>query len=388
MDIGIDVISFYTSKYYLDLAELAKARQIDVNKFHIGLGQYKMSVTPPDEDIVTLASNAARRILEKVDSDNIDTLLFATETGIDQSKAAGIYLHKLLKLSSRCRVVELKQACYSSTAALQMAIGLVQRKPESKILVVASDISRYQLNTAQESSQGCGAVAFLVTKNPRLLVINHERGIYTEDIMDFWRPNYLNEALVDGKFSTEMYFHALEETWRHYQAQSNRQFQDHDFYCYHTPIPRLVEKAHTKLVSFNQVHLSEQQIKQQVQPALNYSRVIGNSYSAALYISLVSLLDNINGDYNGSHIGFYSYGSGCVAEYFSGVLQSNYQQQLNVDQNKKLLDSREEISMSIYKDWHDFKLPIDGSNYIIPKNKTGHFRLHSIKDHQRIYEEV
>ncbi|XVN42416.1 MAG: hydroxymethylglutaryl-CoA synthase [Candidatus Rickettsia vulgarisii] len=85
--------------------------------------------------------------------------------------------------------------------------------------------------------------------------------------MDFWRPNYL----VDGKFSTEMYFHALEETWRHYQTQSNRQFQDHDFYCYHTPIPRLVEKAHTKLVNFNQVNLSEQQIKQQVLPALNYS---------------------------------------------------------------------------------------------------------------------
>ncbi|XVN42417.1 MAG: hypothetical protein RCG15_07345 [Candidatus Rickettsia vulgarisii] len=51
-----------------------------------------MSVTPPDEDIVTLASNAAKRILEKVGSDNIDTLLFATEIGIDQSKTVGIYL--------------------------------------------------------------------------------------------------------------------------------------------------------------------------------------------------------------------------------------------------------------------------------------------------------
>ena len=35
MDIGIDSISFYTSNYYLDLIELAKARKIDINKFHI-----------------------------------------------------------------------------------------------------------------------------------------------------------------------------------------------------------------------------------------------------------------------------------------------------------------------------------------------------------------
>ncbi|XVN42414.1 MAG: hypothetical protein RCG15_07330 [Candidatus Rickettsia vulgarisii] len=44
-------------------------------------------------------------------------------------------------------------------------------------------------------------------------------------------------------------------------------------------------------------------------------------------------MDNREGDYSGSQIGFYSYGSGCVAEYFSGILQSNYKQQLDADQN-------------------------------------------------------
>ena len=68
--------------------------------------------TSANEDVVTMAASAAKRIIEDTKPDNIDMLLFATESSIDQSKAAGIYVHRLLGLSSRCRVVELKQACY------------------------------------------------------------------------------------------------------------------------------------------------------------------------------------------------------------------------------------------------------------------------------------
>lgn len=41
MKVGIDAISFYTSRYYLDLKSLAEKRDIDVNKFYVGLGQEK-----------------------------------------------------------------------------------------------------------------------------------------------------------------------------------------------------------------------------------------------------------------------------------------------------------------------------------------------------------
>ena len=63
---------------------------------------------------------------------DIEMLLFATESGIDQSKAAGIYVHELLGLPARCRVVELKQACYSGTAALQLALPFLRENPRKK----------------------------------------------------------------------------------------------------------------------------------------------------------------------------------------------------------------------------------------------------------------
>lgn len=386
--VGIDAMSFHTSHYYLNLAELARARDIDVNKFHVGLGQFKMAVPAPGEDVVTMAANAAQKVLKQTDINDIDTVLFATESGIDQSKAAGIYLHSLLNLPKTCRVIELKQACYSTTAGLQMALAWVARHPQKKVLLVASDIARYGLNKAGESSQGCGAVAMIISVNPRILIIEPEYGVYTDDVMDFWRPNYQNTALVEGKYSTIIYMRALEQVWRDYAASSKRDFSHHAFYCYHVPVPRLVEKAHKLLAKINGEKFNEEQAQQQVADSLVYAREIGNSYTAALYISLISLLDYCQKDLAGQRIGFYSYGSGCVAEYFSGVVQNNYRKMLQSVAHKKMLNSRKALSSPEYEDFFNFSLPEDGGEFYIPHYNTGGFRLQGIKEHKRLYEVV
>lgn len=41
MKIGIDKIGFYTSNMYVDMTELANARNEDPNKYLIGIGQEK-----------------------------------------------------------------------------------------------------------------------------------------------------------------------------------------------------------------------------------------------------------------------------------------------------------------------------------------------------------
>ena len=200
---------------------LAKARQVDPEKYQRGLGQQMMSVSPPGEDIVTMAANAAKEALSNIDSPQIDMLLFATESGLDQSKAAGIYVHGLLGLQKHCRIVELKQACYGGTAALQLALSFLHQYPNKKVLVIASDIVHYGFNSSGESSQGSGAVAMVLSANPRLLVIEPEYGVAAADVMDFWRPNYLHEALVDGQYSSKLYLTYVEKSsWhniKHYQ---------------------------------------------------------------------------------------------------------------------------------------------------------------------------
>lgn len=98
--IGIDKIGFNTPHIYIDMNKLAVARNDDPKKYTIGLGQDEMSFAPITQDPVTLAANAALGILNDEDREKIDFVMFATETGIDHSKAAGVYVHRLLGLSS------------------------------------------------------------------------------------------------------------------------------------------------------------------------------------------------------------------------------------------------------------------------------------------------
>ncbi len=387
--VGIDTIAFYTSHYALDLAALASARGVDPDKFHIGLGQHKMGVPAPDEDIVTLATNAARRAIRHIDPNSIEMLLFATESSIDQSKAAGIYVHHLLGLSERCRIIELKQACYSATVALQLALPYLRQHPDKKILLIASDVARYGLGTPGESSQGCGAVAMVLSANPRIIAFEPEYGVVTDNVMDFWRPNYSDEAFVEGKYSSKLYLTMLEKSWQQYHAWSGRGFHDHDYYCYHVSVPRLVEKAHQHLAKINgQQKLTEDALYAQIGYSLEYGRKIGNSYTAALYVGLTALLDLAPEDLSGKRIGFYSYGSGCVAEYFSGIVQPGYQAMLDTAQHAKMLMDRTTLSYPEYEKFYSYCYPKDGSFCETPRHHTGAFRLAAIRDHKRIYERV
>ena len=56
VSIGIDKINFYVPKYYVDMAKL-EARQVDPNKFLIGIGQTQMAVSPVSQDIVSMGAN-------------------------------------------------------------------------------------------------------------------------------------------------------------------------------------------------------------------------------------------------------------------------------------------------------------------------------------------
>lgn len=379
MNIGIDQISFYTPYYYLNLAVLAERNGIDPAKYYNGIGQEKIAVPAHDEDIVTMGVNAAAPLLQEHGSSDIDTLLFATESGIDQSKAAAVYAHHLLGLGQNCRCVELKQACYSATAALQLACAYVARKPEKKVLLIASDIARYDLDTAAEATQGAGAVAMLISARPNIAVIAPHSGLYSADIMDFWRPNYRSTPLVDGKYSTVMYLQALEHAWQDYQAQGGRAYQDFSAYCYHLPFSKMGIKAHARLARLN----GADPRREDTQDGMQYNRLIGNSYTAALYISLVSLLD-YREDLANKHVALFSYGSGCVGEFFALTVCPQYHRHRYRDRHRAMLANRVALDYPAYRRYRE--VPDGRTGDFFPDKDTPHgCRLEGIKQQQRIY---
>ena len=386
--VGIEAISFYSPKYFIELKAIAESRGRDPNVYLKGLGQVRMAVPAPGEDIVTMAANAASNLLRDIDHETISTLIFATESGIDQSKAGGIYVHNLLGLPEHCRVFEIKQACYGATAGLQMGIPMIKQQPEQKILLVAADIARYGLGSPGEPTQGGGAVAMIISANPKLVIFDTDSGYYTEDVMDFWRPNYRDEALVDGRKSIRIYIKALLETWQQYQKKTNRLLQEFYRFCYHLPFTAMAETAHHRLLKSMNITLSQEEIRTQIYDSLAYNKVMGNSYSASLYICLSSLLDCSNGNLETKRIAFFSYGSGCMAEFFSGIVCTNYHQYLHTRLHDHMLRDRQALTCEEYENFYSFSLPTDGRTFEVPPYNTGRFRLAALKEHKRIYERV
>jgi hydroxymethylglutaryl-CoA synthase len=389
MQLGIDDLAFATADRYLDLADLAPVHGVDVAKYTVGLGQDRMSVCAPDEDVVTLAAAAALPLVEGLAAEDraaIRTVLLATESGIDQSKSAGVYVHRLLGLSSAARVVELKQACYAGTSALQMALALVARNPEQKVLVICSDVARYDVGSSGEPTQGCGAVAMLITADPRLVAIEPVSGLHTSDVMDFWRPNYRTTAVVDGRLSLRAYTDSLTGAWQDFQAQGGAGFGDIDAFVYHQPFTKMAVKAHAHLTKITGAPRDAAVMDAQIADTLRYNREIGNSYTASMYIGLVSLLDHATEDLAGSRIGFFSYGSGAVGEFFTGVVQPGYRDHLRTAAHRRLLDERERISHAGYSAIVAPVNPVDGGDHDVEHVTRGPFRLSAITGHQRVYE--
>lgn len=387
MKVGIDLIHFSTADYFLGLDTFAAEKQTDVDKYTLGIGQEKMSIAPPDEDVVSLAAKAAAPILDKIDAPEISAVLFATETSVDQSKAAGVFLHGLLGLSNRCRVVEFKHACYAGAAALQMATTMVRANPKEKILVIAADIAKYDVDTSGEATQGCGAVAMLITANPRIIEIEQGSGYYTDDVMDFWRPNHRTTALVDGKYSTKVYLNSLKHAWQHFTEETGRDFNDIDYFCYHIPFTKMAEKAHKTLVKKAGANLTQAQFETQTLPSQIYNRIIGNSYSASLFVGFISLLDNIDDNIAGKRVSFFSYGSGCVAEFFTGIMQADYKSVLMTKSHQQQIEQRKPLSYQEYLSFYH-QVELHPENIIFPQTNKGPYRLAGIDDHKRYYEKT
>lgn len=339
MKIGIDKMGIYIPRYYLDIRDLAKERNIDPDKFVIGLGQSKMSVNPISQDIVTFGVLAADKILTYEDKKKIDMLIVGTETGVDQSKSASAFMHSILGINEYCRSIEIKQACYGATAALQVAKNHILVNPDSKVLVIASDIAKYGINTSGESTQGCGAVAMLVSKDPKMLEISNESVCYTKDVMDFFRPNNSTYAIVNGKLSTNTYLESLEKV---YYEFSNR-FGEKNFsaICFHIPYPKLGLKGLKEI--------KREDLLEEFNNSIMYNKEIGNIYTGSLFLSLISLLENSKKIKANDLIGLYSYGSGAVSEFFTMKVVEGYEKYLSIKENQKMLENRVKLSVSEYE---------------------------------------
>ncbi len=362
--VGIEQISFYTTNLFISLEKLATTKGIDANKYTAGLGQEKMSIITPDEDIITLAYNAVRRILNNVsnaEKEKIELLLFATESGIDNSKSASVELFNLLDLSNHCCCLEIKQACYGGTGALMLARDFVKANPKKKALVVMSDIAYYGLNTSGEPTQGCGAVAVLLSSNPKIATFNNDNVVISKLNNDFYRPTYCETPICDGHFSIKCYLSMFQDAFEEWKKRNKN--SDFSHLVCHSPFTKMLDKC-CKIANVDAEKNENNAIKQ-------YNKITGNTYTASLYVGLISLLENSLQDLTNKNIALFSYGSGSVCEMFSIQILEGYKNYLLKQKHEDILKNRQELK---YKDYQNLM------NQFANREKQLNWQLEKLED--------
>ncbi|MPW15273.1 hydroxymethylglutaryl-CoA synthase [Lactobacillus helveticus] len=348
MRVGIDKIGLFTPNKYVDMVDLAHARNEDPNKYLIGIGQSEMSVADQTQDAVSMGINATMKYIDRIDKDKIGLLVFGTESCIDQSKSASLFVKTALKLKPEVRTFEVKEACFGLTAALMIARDFVRVHPDQTAMVIGSDIARYGIGTAGEVTQGAGSVSMLIKADPAILALNDGHSAYSEDINDFWRPNDSKLAMVDGKYSTQVYLDFFSKTFADYKKQKKLETNDFDAIIYHLPFTKMGLKAN-RLAVADQDEATTEKLQNSFDASKQLSRRVGNIYTASLYMSLLSLLENGNLP-AGALVGLFSYGSGAMGEFYSGNLVEGYEKEVNATGDENMLKRRQKVSVPEYEE--------------------------------------
>jgi hydroxymethylglutaryl-CoA synthase len=362
--VGIEALHVAVPRRYIDLSDLAHARGVDPAKFQVGLGVKEMAVAEPGEDTVALAAAAGRSLLEAsgVAPSEIGMLVVGTETGVDHSKPVASFVQGLLELPQAMRTFDTQHACYGGTAGLMAACGWVASGAagRKKALVICSDIARYGLRTAGEPTQGAGAVALLVSSDPRLVELDYGwSGAFSAHVHDFWRPLGHRDAQVDGHYSQDCYLRALcgaYGAWRE-SARARGVVQAGDALpseqlariAYHVPFCKMAKKAHAQVRQLDGAEESEASFRTQVLPSLSLCARVGNVYTGSLYLALAGMLEGGGDALAGQRIGLFSYGSGCSSEFFSGVVGPAAGETVRALGLSRMLDRRERIDVPEYE---------------------------------------
>jgi polyketide biosynthesis 3-hydroxy-3-methylglutaryl-CoA synthase-like enzyme PksG len=364
--VGIEAINVFAGSACINVEKLARHRKLDMTRF-ANLLMREKTVALPYEDPVTFGVNAAKPLIDAMSADEknrIEMVISCTESSFDFGKSMSTYFHKVLGLNRNCRLFELKNACYSGVAGLQMAVNFVlsQASPGGKVLVIATDVSRFMTGGAEETldwsffepSAGAGAVAMIVGDTPHIFQIDvGANGYYGYEVMDTCRPIADSEA-GDADLSLLSYLDCFENAFLEYRKRvDGADFVNTFAYlAMHTPFGGMVRGAHRdmmrKMIKANPKEI-EADFERRLMPGLRHCMRVGNIMGATTMLALLSTIDH--GDFaTPQRIGCFSYGSGCCSEFFSGVTTKEAQQRVRALRINEQLDKRYELSIEEYDD--------------------------------------
>ena len=320
-----------------------------------------------------------------------------------------------------CGGIECKFACVSGSYALYDNTNWIRagEAEDKHALVVVSDIAKYDLGSSGEVTQGAGAIAMLLNDNPRLLSFDPKvTSTSIKNEYDFYRPFGKETPIVHGQYSNLLYLIQVKNALIDYKRKvketgliklkEGETILDHvDYLNMHLPYSNMGKKALAYLVRhewrdlprwkkileeigmeepipkdprgtiestledaefmandhqftklFTSTKMYAELYESKLASSLIASKMIGNLYTASLYLGFRSSLEfeyQKGVDLEGKRVGFCSYGSGASAMIFSGVIQPEYAQVVKNMNLEAELGPRTKLSLDEYEELHENK---------------------------------
>lgn len=414
MKVGIDSITFDVPKIHLPIQTLAQNRNIDPEKLIKGLGLTKMTFPDINQDVITFATNAVYKLIiqENINPTEISRIYVGTESGIDSSKPIGSYIISNLEqklgqgLFRHCDVLDMTFACIGAVDALQNTLDYITLNPTKKAIVVATDNAKYDLDSTGEYTQGAGAIAMLITANPRILSFYKEFGISSQGVFDFFKPRrtfskkevlnqtnnpeflgvleneisiYKEQPVFDGQYSNSCYIARITEAYFHFKSESNQTgavFQNWENILMHLPYayqgrrtfveiyaqenPEILLNKNAddytnqiKIIAKSQEYLDF--VNQKIAPSEIASGQVGNIYTGSIFLGLLSTLcyhfENKT-NLSNKKFGFIAYGSGSKAKVFEAEIAPEWQSVISNIKLFETLNQSHEINFETYLKLH------------------------------------
>jgi hydroxymethylglutaryl-CoA synthase len=376
MKVGIDSISIDIPKIYLPIQTLAVNRNIEPDKLIKGLGLQKMSFPDVHNDVVTFAANAVFKLLqqEQINPEEIARIYVGTESAVDSSKPIASYITSLLEQHygtgtfRKCDTLDMTFACIGAVDALQTTLDFIRLNPTKKAIVVATDNAKYDLNSTGEYTQGAGAIAMLITANPRLLAFSNEVGISADGVFDFFKPRrsfskneilntsdnpewfgilenevsfYKEQPVFDGQYSNECYINRTSEAYFHYKELTNQtgaMYENWENVLMHLPYCFQARRTFVEIYAKENQLTDENKVIAKSEAYLDFvnkaifpseiaSGQIGNMYTGSIFLGLISTLEyhlQNESEISEKKMGFIAYGSGSKSKVFEAEIQPQW----------------------------------------------------------------
>jgi 3-hydroxy-3-methylglutaryl CoA synthase len=248
LNVGIDAVGFYAPKFRLSLDDLAKKRGVDPEKFRQGLLAEEFAVPDYGEDAIGMAIMAAQNAIArgKINPKEIDAIFVGSESLPYAVKSIASILSAFLNIQENAFTGDTLHACAGATLGLLNAVGLVNSGIINKALVIGTDISKYPLGSSGEATQGAGAAAMVICKNPRIARIGSKFGKVSGHVDDFFRTLYSENAEVFGQYSIDTYLNYVLKAYDNFKSQAGPFLAD--YYVFHAPFGKMPLKSFQRIM--------------------------------------------------------------------------------------------------------------------------------------------